>query len=396
MIRQRFLRKLKKDQNGSVLVIVALFMTVMLGMSALVLDLGIAYNESSNLQKTLDSTALAAVRELPINVTSEWESKVEKVAKDYAQLNEIGNVDDLIFYPVGIDGIPFDSGAITSSNLKNIRGIKVVGETNVEYNFARIFGVNNKIITKDSQAELLTVMGKDKIIPFALSSDSFKIIKEGNSDTQPIYFDSNHTTETGGWFGILNVDDDSDYTDSELKQYGSNWKAYQIAMVNGSKNSVSIGQIIDMETGSQGNLVDNAYDKRIEGHEYCEFIGSKVIKYDKFGISLGECINCPRLVTVPIIMEKSALLNITSEELDLYDLTMEDVNSMIEVYDESNNKKQVFVLALATVFLDDLIKTSGNKYQLVAKYVNQDIVGGNAIAGPVYNDYGVRAAKLVD
>jgi hypothetical protein len=69
-----------------------------------------------------------------------------------------------------------------------------------------------------------------------------------------------------------------------------------------------------------------------------------------------------------------------------------DLTSLVENVD----KKEVIVTALATVFIQDLVNTGGQNYQLQVKYVGQNVLGGNAIAGFYKNDFGVYAAKLVD
>ena len=65
-----------KEQDGATAVIVALLMVALIGMSALVIDLGNSYLSASKLQSALDSTALAAVQELPADNTEDpdWQA----------------------------------------------------------------------------------------------------------------------------------------------------------------------------------------------------------------------------------------------------------------------------------------------------------------------------------
>ena len=57
--------KLKNDQNGAVLVITAAALIVMLGMMAMVADIGVLALEKTRLQNACDAAALAAAWELP-------------------------------------------------------------------------------------------------------------------------------------------------------------------------------------------------------------------------------------------------------------------------------------------------------------------------------------------
>jgi Flp pilus assembly protein TadG len=364
-----------KEENGAVVVIIALFMTILIGFAALVVDLGLSYNYKSDLQKDLDGVALAAVRELTVKdeTNTNW-SNALSVADYYAEKNGIQNRDKLQYEKVEKNG--------------KIIGIKVTGEVDVTYKFAKVLGYESGKVMASSTAELRPVNATDGIIPFGLDYETFSQINTNSSGT--IYFDSNQETATGGWFGILGVDDGA-YTSEELKQFGSNWFDYQVALVNGSRNGVTIGTIVDMETGKMGNAVKTAYDTRMAGHLNCYLDGTIARKSDG-----TVCEGCPRIATVPIVIENEYVAALSESEIAKLasDLKMDaaDLTSLVENVD----KKEVIVTALATVFIQDLLNTGGQNYQLQVKYVGQNVLGGNAVAGFYKNDFGVYAAKLVD
>ena len=62
---KKILKGLRKREEGAVLVLVALMLTVLLGITALAVDFGIAYYQKQKLQGACDSAALAAATVLP-------------------------------------------------------------------------------------------------------------------------------------------------------------------------------------------------------------------------------------------------------------------------------------------------------------------------------------------
>lgn len=92
----RMLRKLRKEESGASLVMVALCMVVIFGFTAFAVDLGNAYKTKVEMQDACDLSALAAASELPER------AKTEKVAKEYAELN--GFDEDLVEVDILEDG----------------------------------------------------------------------------------------------------------------------------------------------------------------------------------------------------------------------------------------------------------------------------------------------------
>ena len=58
-------KNLRKKEEGAVLDLVALLMTVLLGITALAVDFGLAFYQKQRLQAACDSAALAAATALP-------------------------------------------------------------------------------------------------------------------------------------------------------------------------------------------------------------------------------------------------------------------------------------------------------------------------------------------
>ena len=76
------MRRFRKQHRGSVIVMVAAMLSVMVGLTALVVDLGLLYATRVKLTNLADAAALAGVQELPRNNGTAYAT-----ASEYAQLN---------------------------------------------------------------------------------------------------------------------------------------------------------------------------------------------------------------------------------------------------------------------------------------------------------------------
>lgn len=110
----RWIRRLFKEEDGAVVVIVALALVVLLGCMAMVVDAGVLYVNKAHLQNVADAAALAGAQELPDKGNAKEE------AYEYGVLN----------------GIVIDKNDITFDGEDKI---KVECKTNVPYFFARIW-----------------------------------------------------------------------------------------------------------------------------------------------------------------------------------------------------------------------------------------------------------------
>jgi Flp pilus assembly protein TadG len=88
MITQHgFRAKLKSRQHGAVAIIVAICLTLLIGMIGLVVDLGHMFIIKTELQNAADSCALAAAREL--DGTAESLERAEKTGITVGQRNNV-------------------------------------------------------------------------------------------------------------------------------------------------------------------------------------------------------------------------------------------------------------------------------------------------------------------
>jgi hypothetical protein len=269
MIIFKLARKLKKE-DGSILVIVALvFVFIVIGMSALVLDMGYSYHIASELQDLLDNTALAAVSELPIKPESDWDEndakqywtdKVEAVINSYANLNDVNkidglnNADNLIVKGIKNDNILIDKEDIDVGNIDEIYGVYIEGTAYVNNNFARFFGSDITPINRISKAILQPQSTASGVLPLALPrtvlnslliNDSISLKLGPKVDDDFLKTEFEVLDNSNGWRGAINFLNPSN-TNSLLPG-----GRYDLAMESGGfAGSVSEGDPVEANPGT--------------------------------------------------------------------------------------------------------------------------------------------------
>jgi len=69
------MRGRRRDERGAVLIVTAIMLVVLLGIAALAVDLGYAYESRRQVQNSADASALGAAQDLPILTTTESDAK---------------------------------------------------------------------------------------------------------------------------------------------------------------------------------------------------------------------------------------------------------------------------------------------------------------------------------
>ena len=153
------------DQKGNIMVMTAIALSAIIGMSALVIDVGSVMIEKHRLLNAVDSAALAGGQELPI-----YPDAARNIAIEYAEAN--GAVPGRILVEIDEDSC----------------GIRVTAEQTVNYRFAGIFGLFSKEVSQSAYVKL-GVAGSvyEGLRPFAVEWDGFSYgesvtLKEGAGD----------------------------------------------------------------------------------------------------------------------------------------------------------------------------------------------------------------------
>lgn len=134
-----------KNQQGTIAVMAALIFPVMLGFSALVIDIGNLYLNKAQLSAAADAAVLAAAQELPKNPT-----QAQAVAVNYARTN--GQASDNVAITISPDN------KTISANISR----------NVSLFFAPIFNLANSTISAKATAQINIAASVPWIVPFVL------------------------------------------------------------------------------------------------------------------------------------------------------------------------------------------------------------------------------------
>ncbi len=144
------LRALAGRRKGVVGVWVAIALLALLGMAALVIDIGRVSIAAQQVQAIVDAAALAGAAKLPAQ--SDAEASLQRTISANNLLNTAWVVscvpsNDVVYYGPG-ETVP-EYGALEDDE----DAITITGRAVVDYSFARIFGVNNATVTRSATAK---------------------------------------------------------------------------------------------------------------------------------------------------------------------------------------------------------------------------------------------------
>ena len=159
------LKRLYREDEGIVAVLVAVFLTTFLGLMGAGIDLGLVYAARSEMQNAVDSAALAAAVELVTdidgdNIADANFSGAESTAQQYVTSNKLAN-DNLEWG----DGDQFEAGlwdfeaknfssSGPSSNPDDLNAVRITLNRTINTYFTRIFGLNSVDILVQSTGYL--------------------------------------------------------------------------------------------------------------------------------------------------------------------------------------------------------------------------------------------------
>ena len=147
------LRAAARDESGAVIVLVAILLVVLLGMAALVIDLGGLYDRDRDLQTLADAGALAGVQEL-IYAEGDQGAAATK-ADEYVSAN--ADVSNVVEANLAEWSPVVDATSVTVD----------LREDHVPFFFARVFGRTEGSVTAHAKAETKYLIGVESAFPVA-------------------------------------------------------------------------------------------------------------------------------------------------------------------------------------------------------------------------------------
>lgn len=244
-IFMRLLKKLK-GENGSVLVLSAAAMVVMLGMTAMVVDIGALVLEKNRLANACDAAALAAARELPSRIDA------RQKAEEYLGFNGVSS---------GEANISFDAGntriTVEATRVKDLK-------------FARVLGLRQSSVSARSVAAFGAVSSITGIVPFGIPDQALVFGHEYQLKAAA------HEAYGPGNYGAL-----------ALGLRGA--KNYENNLKYGYSGTVSVGDWIETEPGNMSGPTEDGVNYRLSR---CTHTPRCTIEHYHPG--------CPRVCIVPV------------------------------------------------------------------------------------------------
>jgi hypothetical protein len=230
-----------REEGGQIVLLVALLMTILMGVTALVVDMGSLYLEKNRLQKMVDAAALAGAQELPGKV-----SNIKKVIDETILANE---------------GDP-NNFSILTNNSNTI--LEVSGRVKGTLHFAKVIGVNEPTVEAKATVEFRPIVSIKGAIPLAVPK------------TQDISFGSRVTLK----------EKHSENGFSALRLSGKGASDFEEDVKNGYGEEIKIGDQFEVRQGAMVGKTESAFSTRINDCRYATYL-----RYPA---------KCRRVVVVPV------------------------------------------------------------------------------------------------
>jgi hypothetical protein len=225
-----------RNQKGQATVLTLVFLTVLLGMAALVLDIGSWYRADRDTQKTADAAALAGAQALPDSTAD-----ASTLASGYASKN--GG---------GLESVNFSSSYGPNDT------IKVTVKRPAPGIFTKLFGVSTVNVGSKATARTALIQSAKYVAPIVVRNTHPKLLGTVGC---PCFGDPNVTTiplgrnGAPGAFDLLNLDGSRGGTSPDIL---ANW------MLKGYDGYLDVGQYYsDPGAKWDSSLIHNALDNRI-------------------------------------------------------------------------------------------------------------------------------------
>jgi len=230
--------RIRSNERGQATVVTLIFLVVLLGMAALVLDIGSWYRADRATQSTADAAALAGAQALPYDPAN-----ASSLALQYASKNGGGLSSSEIHLSKGMT----DNDTIQVHVSKPASGV-----------FTKLFGVNSVTVGSKATARASLMQSAKYVAPIGVNIKHPKLkgtsgcpcFGPGNSTTLPL-----GKTGAPGSFDLLNIDGSKGGTGGQTL---ADW------IVKGYQGYLPIGSYLS-DTGAKWNdsLVQNALDQRL-------------------------------------------------------------------------------------------------------------------------------------
>ncbi len=332
----RLLTHQSANEDGFALIMVAVCMPALLGIAALLVDVGHAYSEKRHLQNAADAAALAASSYLPSTDLSVL-TQAQNAAVDFAARNGVTiTTADVTFTSTSVEN---DTAHVTTRSM-------------LPTSFAQAIGISTTAVRATGGAALGSMVGAIGVMPW------------GMTPPQPdgFVFGQEYCMKLAA-VGTCNTGRPSDFQIMDVDDTGNSGASYYSGLiVSGSATIVRAGEVKNIITGNKAGPTDQGVgctgnSGRITDNTQTF---SDVIQANAGGGYTVLDWSSPRLALIPVIQ------------------TVDDF--------------RVLVTGFAVFFIDDC----GPNASVVGRFI--DTVVPKGIWGPYYAgaDYGTRSIRLVE
>lgn len=268
------IKTFKDQEHGDALIIVAVSMVFIMGILALVIDLGLAFLSTGEQQKAADAAVYSSGRLLPIETGNTAKvNQIKNSAINYASLNGFEDLtqDDIIL------------GKISNGQYTEIR---VTVDKSVPMNFAKIFGIDYLDLSRSAVAKLSPVIRTSGVAPIGLTKEEMDARLASNNLTHVTlkYGEKNVWSDSPSFFGAL-----------DLNGQGGGASDYRIWITQGYAGEISVGDVLLKEMGNMEGPTFQGFDERYAGcTHFGALSGGTGCTTENFEPT------CPRIVKVPI------------------------------------------------------------------------------------------------
>lgn len=252
-------RKLRNDEGGSVLVLAALAIVVLLGFTALAVDGGYLYHRNTRLQDIADACALAGAMQIGETTGSDTDKKDAAMLKavDYAEKNGI-DVIGTTGYTRNVKYSNGDNGTMTVTFPNGVKDVKVAFSIDTKLFFARVLGFDQTPVASSGKARLGTAKSAsgEGLVPIALIWDKNKQDDDPYNDDYVIGNTYELAEYPGkGTRGNYNYLDFKKLPGGSDKEKGSQ---FEWDLKWGFGGTLSEGQVVPTNPGITAGQVDGA------------------------------------------------------------------------------------------------------------------------------------------
>lgn len=169
-----------KDESGTVIIVVAVLMVVLLGMTAMAVDVGDLYQNRREMVNAADAAAMAGVQHF---LETDDKAEIEKYARDFA-----------------IDNYGCNAALVEAEADMTEYTVLVRTGRSVDHTFAPILGIHSSDVTAEAKAIIRKAVEMEGLIPIHVQKSMFDIIV-GNSENSThnyVQFHQEHE-QPGNW-----------------------------------------------------------------------------------------------------------------------------------------------------------------------------------------------------